>query len=142
MKYSLLLSTLLLTLFACNMSDETDYKNLAKDTCDCVNLFTDDLSDEMMDILETSNGDEAKLEELMMSYMMKDAEAAMKDAETLQGSGTAEMTECMEKIEKKYDDVYTTLSEDEVVAKIMKELEKMDDCNRARIILKMGIAAM
>lgn len=142
MKITLLISTLLLILFACNMSSDEDFKAIAKDTCDCINVFTSKLSPEMMEIIESSNGDESKLEAAMMDYMTKDPVQGMKDVQVLQGGeNMQEMTACMEGIEKKYDNVYTTLSEDEILSKIIEQLKTMDDCKSTIAILKMGMAA-
>jgi hypothetical protein len=141
MKYSLLLSGLILSLFACNVSNETDYKNMAADTCDCVSKLTNNLSPEMMAILETFDGDQAALEAKMMEYMEADPVAGMKDVQILEGSGQAEMTACMEKVEKKYDDVYTMLSEEQVAEKIIEKLETMDGCKSTITILRVGMAA-
>ena len=142
MRTTLLLSTLLLTLFACNVSTETDYENIAKDTCGCINLFTSDLSPKMVEVIESSKGDETALQEAMMEYIQADPVQGMADVQMLEnGANLEKMEACMEKIEKKYDDVYTTLSEEEIVAKVIEKLETMDGCKSSIAILNMGMAA-
>ena len=50
--------------------------------------------------------------------MMKDLEKGMADAQAMQELGT-EMLDCSKDLEKKYDQVYTSESEDEVIEKIL-----------------------
>lgn len=141
MRKTLLLPALLITLLACDNSTDQDFKNIAKDTCDCVNILADDLSPGMIKLISESDGDEAKLEQGMMDLMLEDQETTMNDVNILQGNAAVEMESCMAKVEKKYDDVYTTLSENEVLEKIMVELKTMNGCESTVAIIKMGMAA-
>lgn len=141
MKKLLLLPALSLALFACNVAGDEDYEALAKDACGCINESTGELSDEMIKVIVDADGDQAKLEELMGEYMAADPSAAMKDVQAMQGSMVQDMTTCMEGLEKKYDDVYSTDSEEEVQKKIMEKLEAMDDCKSSVAIMKLGLNA-
>ena len=115
--------------------------NMAKDTCDCVNLVAKDLSPGMIELISECDGDQMKLQEGMMDLMMEDPDATMNDVSILEGKATTDMEACMKKLETKYDDVYTTLSETEILEKIMVELKSMPDCKSSVAIIKMGMAA-
>ncbi|GAB5416607.1 MAG: hypothetical protein Crog4KO_34310 [Crocinitomicaceae bacterium] len=141
MKKLFILPALALSLFACNVADDADYKALAKDACDCVNKSTDQLSPEMMQVIVDSEGDETKLQELMAAYASENPMQAMQDAQAMQGSMVTDITTCMEGLEKKYDDVYSTDSEAEIQKKILDELKAMDDCKSSYAFMKMGMGA-
>ncbi len=143
MKSTLLISTLLLTLLSCNLSSEQDYEAVAKDTCDCVNVFTSTLSDRMIQIMQESDGDQSKLEAAMMEYMLEDPEQGLKDVQALEnGESMKEMEACMAQLEEKYNSLYTTLSEEEIAQKIIEKLEGMKGCESTAVIMKLGVAAM
>ena len=141
MKTILLFTSLTLILASCNLSTDQDFKDVAKDTCDCMSLFTNNLSDEMQTILADSEGDEAAFDAAFTQYMTDNPVEGMKDAQALAGADSPEVIGCMEKLEKKYDDVYTTLSEDEVVQKVVEELDRMGGCKATVSIMKMGMKA-
>lgn len=141
MKTTLILSSLLLILFSCDLSSDQDYKDIAKDTCGCMSLFTDNLSEEMQTILAESDGDEAAFDAAFTKYMEENPIEGLKDAQALAGAESPEVMGCMEKLEKKYDNVYTTLSETEIVERVITELENMGDCGVTVAIMKMGLAA-
>lgn len=141
MKSILFLSSLSLILFSCNLSSDQDFKDVAKDTCGCMSLFTDNLSDEMQTILADSDGDEAAFDAAFTQYMTDKPMEGLADAEALSKADSPEVMECMEKLETKYDDVYTTLSEDEVVRKVVEELDNMGGCKVTVSIMKMGMKA-
>lgn len=137
----LLVPALLMSILACDTTTDEDFKNIAKDTCDCVNLVAKDLSPGMIKLIIDADGDQAKLEAGMMDLMVADQEATMNDVSILQGSATNDMEACMTKLESKYDNVYTTLSESEILDKMMTELKKMPDCKSSVAIIKMGLTA-
>lgn len=141
MKTTFLLSSLLLILFSCNFSTDEDFKAIAKDTCDCMSMFTDELSDEMKTILIETEGNEAAFDEAFDKYLEEKPMEGMKDAVALSGADSPEIMECIQKMEKKYENVYTTLSENEILEKVLAELEKMDGCDATAAIMKMGMAA-
>ena len=57
-KLFILLPALALSLFACNVAGDEDYKALAKDACDCVNKSTESLSPEMKKVIMCSDNAE------------------------------------------------------------------------------------
>lgn len=134
----LLLPALLIALFSCKGSGEHHYKDMAKDTCDCMNLLSKDLSPEMQKVIIDSGGDQFKFDQDLMDLMIEDEETTVRDLDIFQGRGLEEMEACMANVEKKYDDVYTMLSEEQVYEKIMKELKTMKGCEISVAMIKMG----
>ena len=54
----------------------------------------------------------------------------------------ASLTECGDKLEKKYDNVYSKESEEEVMKKLIDAVEKLDDgCKTSKSLLKAGYEA-
>ncbi len=160
MKKILLLHILAFSLVACGDNGKTDetaadekdspekeevvdmaaqYESLAQDACDCVNESTAQLSPEMVQVIVDSEGDQTKLQELMAVFMSENPTQAMEDAQAMQGPMVTEITECMERVEKKYDDVYSTDSDTEIQQKILNELKAMDDCKSSYTFMKMGM---
>ena len=119
---------------------EDDFGSLAKDSCKCVNKSLKDLSPEMIEVIEGSYGNEAKLQELMTEYAMSNPTQAMEDAKKMQGSMVDDITNCMGKLQNKYDDMYTELSEREVQKRLLEELRKHGDCKATYVFMKMGMS--
>lgn len=140
MKKLLILPLLVVSLFACNVAGDADYAELAKDTCDCVNKSTEQISPEMLQVIVDSDGDQAKMQELMGEYASNNPTQAMQDAQLMQGAMVTDLTSCIEGLKSKYEDVYSTDSETEVQEKILKELKGMDDCKSAYAFMKIGMA--
>jgi hypothetical protein len=81
------------------------------------------------------------MEKALTAVMMKDLEKGMADAQAMQELGT-EMQDCSKDLEKKYDQVYTSESEDEVIEKILSALKAKDGCEFTYAIMKMGAKEM
>lgn len=138
MKKLLILPVLAMALFACNVASDEDYSNMAKDTCDCVNETTKDISDRGMSIIINSDGDVAKMQQDLMEYAMDDPTSAASDGSAMQTFGT-EFPACMEKLEKKYENVYSAESEEEVQEKIMEKLRALKNCSNAAKLMEVGL---
>lgn len=136
-----LFSAIALVFASCNMASDADYKNMASDMCDCFNGVQKDLSPKAQSIIIESAGDEEKLTAAFEEYATEDPTAAMDDAVVLQGLENGEAIDCINKLEKKYDKVYSLDSEEEVQAKVAKVLEGMKGCEFTLAIMKMGMAA-
>jgi len=141
MKTIVFLTALSLILFSCNNVSDQDFKDVSKDMCDCMSIFTDELSPEMRQIMVDTDGDEAKFQEALMEYMTENPAEGMKDAQALTKAESPEVINCIEGLEKKYENLYTTMSEDEVVAKVIDELDGMDGCDVTVSVMKMGVNA-
>lgn len=127
MKKLLILPVLAMALFACNMASDEDYDNMAKDMCDCVDKSLEGMSDRGKQIMTDSDGDDAKIQEGFMSYAMEDSEAASADMNVLAGMA-ASLQKCGEGLESKYDNVYTTDSEEEREKKLVEAVNRLDGC--------------
>lgn len=126
---------------SCNMASDADYDAMAKDMCDCVNKSSDGISDEMKDAIIQSEKDGTDMEKAMTAVMMKDLEKGMADAQGMQDLGI-KMQDCSKDLEKKYDQVYTSESEDQVIEKILNALKSKDGCEFTYAIMKLGAKEM
>ena len=141
MKKLLILPVLAMALFACNMASEEDYNNMAKDTCDCIEGSMEGMSDRAKGIIGDSDGDPTKIQQGFASYMLEDPTAAGEDYKVMAAMESS-TSECMEKMEKKYDNIYSADSEEERMEKLMDAVNKLDDgCKVSKVILKMGYEA-
>jgi hypothetical protein len=132
------LCPLALALGACNMADEKDFDNMAADVCGCVNNNTGALSDGMKQTIIDADKNGEDLQQAVMAYAMKNPEQGMKDAEAMTGLEKG-MEGCMKDLEKKYNDVYSTDTEDEIQKKLIEKLAVNKDCAFTYAIVKMGL---
>lgn len=141
MKKLLILPILAMSLFACNMASQEDYDNMAKDMCGCVEESLEGMSDRGKQIMEDSDGDDVKMQEDFMAYMIEDSEGAEADMMVLEKMQLS-LTSCGEKLEKKYDDVYSNESEDEIMKKLVEAVNNLDDgCKITKILINAGYEA-
>ena len=136
MKKLFILPLLGLTLFSC--AGDKDYENMAKDTCDCVNETTKDISERGMSIILGSDGDVSKMQQDLMQYASDDPTAASADATAMTEFGT-EFPACMEKLEKKYDNVYSAGSKEDVQNEVLSKLKGLDGCSDAAKLMEIGL---
>lgn len=139
MKKLLILPAALFVLFSCNVAGDSEYKEMAKDACDCVNKSTKELSPEMIDVIVSSDGDKSKLNEKMTAYAQDNPIQAMADATKMQQSMMPELTTCMGALEEKYKNVYSSESEAEIQKKLIDFMKKMEGCESSVAFLKMGM---
>lgn len=152
MKTILFLSVFSLVLFSCENSttekeaedteqstSEQDYKDMAQDACDCVNNATAQLSPRMQKILNEFDGDEEKMKQLMVDYTIDDQTAALEDAQKFQGPVIIDFTTCLDGVQKKYDDKFTTDSDDEIKQKMVDILKELEGCSSSYGMVKMAI---
>ena|SRR6218665_551298 len=125
----LILPLLVMTaaLGSCNMANEDDYKNLATDMCDCVNKNVTGLSPEVRDIYVKYAEDPNEMQTKMQEYYMNHMDAAAKDMAAMEKVGE-NIDKCVEKLEKKYEDLYTSDDKKEVENKIVKILATEKGC--------------
>lgn len=139
MKKFLILPAALFVLMSCNVAGDSDYEDMAKDACDCVNKSTKELSPEMIEVIISSEGDKDKLSEKMTAYAQDNPMQAMADATKMQNTMMPELTACMGTLEKKYKNVYTSESEAEVQVKLLEFMKKLEGCESSVAFIKMGI---
>jgi len=136
--FTLGLSTLLIS---CETTTEQDYENISRDMCNCMSTFTKDLSETMTNIIIEADGDQAVLQTKMMEYMGSNLEEGMKDVEILSKAESPEIVQCIEGLQKKYDHLYTNLSEEEILDKMSETLGKTEGCEVTLALMKIGLAA-
>jgi hypothetical protein len=126
---------------SCNMASDADYDAMATDMCDCVNKSSDGISDNMKDAIIKSEKDGTDMQAAMTEVMMKDLKTGMADAQAMIDLGK-DMETCSKDLEKKYDKVYTSESEDEVIDKILTTLKAKKGCEFTYALMKMGAKEM
>lgn len=141
MKLLFLIPAIAFAVTSCNFANEEDYENLAKDACDCVNQATEGLSPRAKEILADSDGDMDKFQKGFEEYSNEDPMAALADATEMQKLADGSFESCINGLEKKYEDLYSTKSEEEIQQKILETLDGMDDCRTSAAIMRAGMAA-
>lgn len=126
---------------SCNTATDADYDAMAQDMCDCVNKSSTGISDNMKDAIVKSEKDGTDMQAAVTEVMMKDLKTGMADAQAMQDLGT-EMQDCSKDLEKKYDKVYTTETEDQVIEKLLNSLKAKQGCEFTYAIMKMGAKEM
>ncbi|WP_430406595.1 hypothetical protein [Fluviicola sp.] len=126
---------------SCNMASDADYDAMATDMCDCVNKSSSGISDNMKNAIVKSEKDGTDMQAAMTEVMMKDMETGMADAQAMIDLGK-DMEDCSKDLEKKYDKVYTSESEDEVIEKILTTLKAKKGCEFTYALMKMGAKEM
>ncbi|MNU80953.1 hypothetical protein D3C71_706010 [compost metagenome] len=126
---------------SCNMASDADYDAMSKDMCDCVNKSSKGISDEMKAAIVKSEKDGTDMQAAMTEVMMKNLETGMADAQAMIDLGK-EMETCSKDLEKKYDKVYTSESQDVVIEKILTALKAKKGCEFTYALMKMGAQEM
>jgi len=135
--FYVLLCPIVLSLASCNIADDKDYENMAADFCGCVNKNTTGVSDGMKKAIEKAVNDGKDLETAMTEHMSKDLTQGMKDAQAMTQLQVG-IESCMNDLEKKYKNVYSSDTEEEVQNKLIKTLEASKDCGFTYAIFKLG----
>jgi hypothetical protein len=117
------------------------YKDAAKEMCNCVNQSLGTLSDRMVNIIVSADGDEELMGLEMEKYVEEDFEAAMKDVEVLQGPAIDDMTSCFDRVGDGYEDLQGDDSEDEAQAKLLEAMEGLEGCETSLAFFRLGMAS-
>ena len=136
----LILSLLVLTLAlgSCNMANDDDYKNLAKDLCDCVNKNSKDISPKMREAIIMSAENGKDFEKVLTEAITEDPAGGMKDYNAVMALMKS-MGTCVKDLEKKYKDIYTADTEDEMQKKLMDVFKAEKNCDLTYAIMKKGL---
>lgn len=126
---------------SCNMASDADYDAMAQDMCDCVTKSSKGISDEMKNAIIKSEKDGTDMQTAMTEVMMKDLKNGMADAQAMIDLGK-DMETCSKDLEKKYDKVYTTESQEVVIDKILKTLKAKKGCEFTYALMKVGAEQM
>ena len=99
--------------------------------------FRDGISDGMKTAIVDAIDSGKDVETAVQEFAMQDPAQAMKDAEEMMGL-EAGMTKCGEDLEKKYENVYSSDSEEEVQKKLVETLQKNKSCKFTYAMYKLG----
>ncbi|MDA9298887.1 hypothetical protein N9P79_00810 [Crocinitomicaceae bacterium] len=136
MKNLLFISTLLIGLSACDMADDSDYEGMASDLCGCFNEATAGLSDEGRKVIEDAGENGIDTQTALMEFTQEDPIQGMKDAQILQGLGDGDFMSCVNDLESKYNDVYTTGTEAEIQEKLIDAMKDVKKCKLTYAFMK------
>ena len=120
-----------------------DYDEMAQDLCDCVNKSSTRISDELKKIIIRSELEGSDLETTLTNYIINDLnpDSAMVQVEALVELGD-KMGVCSEELEKKYQHIYTTETESEVLRKTLAILKAKQGCEFTYAIMQIGAKAI
>lgn len=114
---------------------------MAQDICDCVNQSSDGVPNQLKDLFIQSVKDGKNLETVLTDYILEDTQTRTPHVEALVELGE-KMEICSQDLEKKYSQVYSTETEDEVIAKVMTSLKAKEGCEFTYAIMLLGIKEM
>ncbi|XOV66840.1 MAG: hypothetical protein ACFHU9_14535 [Fluviicola sp.] len=124
-----------------NPGKDDSYKDAAKEMCNCVNQSLGTLSDRMINIIVSADGDEEFMGEEMAKYVEEDFEAAMLDVEALQGPAIDDMTSCFNRVGDAYEDLQGNDSEEEAQTKLLEAMEGLEGCETSLAFFRLGISS-
>lgn len=139
MKTLLFITTILIGLSGCNRADDADYTEIADEMCGCFNEATAGLSEEGRNVIIKAGKSDIDFEIALTEYAQEEPVKGMQDNLVLVQLGEQAFVDCMTDIQMKYDEVYTTDSEDEVLQKVIKIMQKNKGCDLTYAIIKNGL---
>ncbi|MFT6982385.1 MAG: hypothetical protein ACJAUD_001152 [Crocinitomicaceae bacterium] len=139
MKNLLFITTLLIGLSGCNLADDADYTEIADEMCGCFNEATAGLSEQGRDVIIEAGKNDVDFQIALTEYAQNEPVKGMQDNLVLVNLGEQGFMDCMTDIQKKYDEVYTTDSEDEILQKVIKIMQKNKSCDLTYAIMKNGL---
>lgn len=113
------------------IADDTDYKNFAEDYCTCFNKSTASISEEAKQII--INSDPSNPEKMIIDLIGK---ISYEDLEKIENTEA-----CMDEMEKKYGDLKTRDSEEEVIGKMLDAMDQNEKCEFTSAIMRIGLEA-
>lgn len=96
----------------------------------------------MISIFNESRGDTEVLQELLQAYAAEEPDAAMKDAELMQGDVSTDIDQCMARIESDYETIFESESEGVVLTRAAASLEAKGNCELSVSIIRLVVADM
>jgi hypothetical protein len=135
----LFITILLIGLLGCNLADDADYIEISDEMCGCFNEATAGLSEEGRDVIIEAGKNDVNFEIALTEYAQNEPVKGMQDNLVLMNLGNQGFMDCMTDIEEKYDEVYTTDSEGEILQKVMKIMQKNESCDLTYAIMKTNL---
>lgn len=123
---------------ACNLAGDDDYKNVAKDLCDCSSKSSSAVSPDLQKAIIEASKNGGDIDEAMKKIANEDPIAAMKDAEGLMKYAT-DFEKCSKDLEKKYKDLKTLDKDKEIQDKMIKAFEESSNCELTTAMMKIGL---
>ena len=125
---------------SCNVAGEEDYANLSNDMCDCMNQSTTEVSAPMKAALIDAMNTGKSIDDVMAVLAENDPIQTMADGQHLIEAGP-KFEKCFASMEKKYDDLYTTAEESEIMNRLLETLKKNKSCEWTSALVQMGMQA-
>ncbi|MDC1283105.1 hypothetical protein N8Z27_02870, partial [Crocinitomicaceae bacterium] len=102
----------------------------------CFNEATAGLSDEGRKVIEDAGENGIDTQTALMEFTQEDPIQGMKDAQILQGLGDGDFMSCVNDLESKYNDVYTTGTEAEIQEKLIDAMKDVKKCKLTYAFMK------
>jgi hypothetical protein len=123
---------------ACNFAGEEDYKNVAKDLCDCAAKSSSAISPGMNKAIVDMSKTGGDIEAVMKTRAEADPMMAIKDAEGLMSYATT-LQKCTKDLEGKYKNLQTLDQDKDVQDKMLKAFEEQKGCELTAAMMKLGL---
>ena len=137
-KLILPLLVMTLALGSCNMANDDDYKNLAKDLCNCMNANGKKVSPEMTKALVDAANNGKDIETVLSDAITKDPIKGMEDYNAVM-KVLSGVQKCADDLEKKYNDIYTNDDDAEMQRKVLEIFKNDKGCDLTYAIWKMSM---
>ncbi|MFZ9587936.1 MAG: hypothetical protein ACO29U_10075 [Crocinitomicaceae bacterium] len=125
---------------ACNMAGEQDYTNLSNDMCDCMNQSTTEVSAQTKEAIIGAMESGKSIDVAMTELAEKDPMQAITDGQHLMEAGP-KFEKCFASMEKKYDELYTTETEQQIMDKLLETLKNNQSCKWTYALVELGMQA-
>lgn len=119
---------MLIVLFACNIANDSDIDKMAAEMCECWRPANESVSDEGKAVILESAENNTDFEEALMEYGERNPEQAEKDAEAFGIIESSSVESCLSSLETKYNELYTTDTDEELQEKLVRALKKQKNC--------------
>lgn len=136
MKTLLAFASILIGLSACITTDDSDYKEMASEMCDCFNDTTKGLSEGGKRTIENSGKNDVDAQEAMMDYAQENVIVGMQDIHVLNRLKESSFKSCIKDLKLRHQDLYISGSDSEVQKNLIKVMKKIHGCELTYAILK------
>lgn len=125
-------------LVSCSIARESDYENAANDLCNCINKNSDGISESTKSSIISLSKSDGSMEDVFAKMTINDPELIIKDGEALMQLGV-KIEGCGKEIEKKYDNIYTNESDEEIQKRFLEILGENGNCEWTYALVKLGL---
>ncbi|MCR9172391.1 MAG: hypothetical protein NXI10_07875 [bacterium] len=128
MKKLLLLPLLGSLLLGCNFASDDDYDNMAEEMCDCWQSINDNVSRDFKTAMVEAADEGEDLQVTMQRFQATYPRVAQNDLNAIAEIESADFNNCLTDIETKYNEVYSTDSEEQRQKKLLSFIKKKKNC--------------